>query len=86
MLGDGVINSPARATGKQDGCDHPQLVDGNHRYRAVHARRITDVEHEEMTPGRVVRQTVGALADSDPAEQCLVRAAVEAHPRTATIG
>ena len=86
VLGDGVINSPARSTGKRDGRDHPELVNRDHGNRAVRARRITDIEHEKTTPDRVVRQTIRAITDYDPAEQRLVRATVDAHPSTATIG
>jgi hypothetical protein len=36
--------------------------------------------------GRVIRQPIRAVTDPDTAEQRLIRAAVDAHPSTATIG
>ena len=54
VLGNGVINSPARSAGKRDGRDHLHLVNGNNGDGAIHPRRITDIEYEETTPGRIV--------------------------------
>ena len=35
---------------------------------------------------RIVRQPIGTITDRNAAEQRFVRAAIDAHPRTATIG
>ena len=86
VLGDSVINSPTRSTGKRDGRDHPQLVNRDHGNRAVHARRIADVENKKTPPRRIVRQPIGTITDRNAAEQHFVRAAIDTHPRTATIG
>src|SRR5262245_50431583 len=63
-----IVHSPARSTRKRDRRDHPQLINLNHRYGAVHARRITDIKHEEMVADWVIRQSIRAMTDSDPAE------------------
>src|SRR5262245_6893818 len=80
-----IVHSPARAAGKRNGHDHPHLVDGNNGDGGIHAGRIADIEHEEVVPDRVVRQSIRTLTDLDSTEQRLVRTAVDAHPSTATI-
>src|SRR5262245_51084259 len=80
-----IVHGPARAAGKRNRRDHPHLVDGDNGYGAIHAWRIADIEHEQTMLGRVVRKAVGAITDRDPAEQRLVRAAIDARASAATI-
>src|SRR4029453_7926589 len=61
VFGRGIINSPARSTRKRNRRDHPHLINLNHRYGAVHARRITDTKHEKVVPDWVVRQSIRTL-------------------------
>src|SRR5262245_63632960 len=86
VLSGRIINSPSRSTRKRDRRDHPRLINVNHRYSAVHPRRIADIEHEQTTSGWVVCKAIGTITDPNSAEQRLVRAAVDAHPSTATVG
>src|SRR5262245_65991389 len=66
VLSGRIINSPARSTRKRDRRDHPHLMNVNHRYRAVHPRRIADIEHEQTTPTRVVCKAIEKITHLNP--------------------
>src|SRR5262245_14538725 len=85
LISDRIVHSPTRTTRKRNRRDHLHRINLNNRYSAVHPRRIADIEHEQTTPSRVVRQSIWAVTDFDSTEQRLVRAAVNARPSTTTI-
>src|SRR5262245_54719333 len=53
VISDRIVHSPTRTTGKRNRRDHPHLVDGHNGDGAIFARRITDIENEQTTPGTV---------------------------------